>query len=297
LLNANCYLLIANCYFILSTMPPQPILTTHLFPALHERLVELLRGLQPADWQKPTVCRQWTVQDIAAHMLDTQIRILAHGRDAAPLPPPAKPITSYNTLVEFLNNLNAQWVEAARRISPQLLMEFLEVTGPQLAEYYASLDPEAPALFGVAWAGEETSPNWFDIGRSYTEYWHHQEQIRNAVAAPGLTGREWLHPVLALFMRALPHTYREFPAESGTAITITITGEAGGIWSLHRTAKGWELEEGAASAAAARITLSDDIAWRLFTKGLSPEQARVQVAIEGVEKLGEPFLKALAVMA
>jgi uncharacterized protein (TIGR03083 family) len=297
MLIAICQLLFANCYFILSIMPLQPLITTHLFPGLHDRLMELLRGLQPADWQKPTVCRQWTVQDIAAHMLDSQIRILSHGRDAAPLPPPAKPITSYGTLLEFLNNLNAQWVEAARRISPTLLMEFLALTGPQLAAYYASLDPQAPALFSVAWAGEETSANWFDIGRSYTEYWHHQEQIRNAAGAPGLTGRDWLHPVLALFLRALPHTYREVPAEAGAAIAITITGEAGGIWSLRRTDKGWELEEGAALTAAAGITLSGDTAWRLFTKGLSPEQARAQVEIKGDQKLGEPFLKTLAVMA
>ena len=275
----------------------QPVFTVHLFLPLHERLMKLLRGLQPKDWLKPTACPGWSVQDIVAHMLDTQVRILSRGRDAMSMPPPAKPITDYGDLVEFINHLNAQWVEAARRISPRLLMEFLAMVGPQLSAYIASLDPQAPAPFGVAWAGEEISANWFDIGRNYTEYWHHQEQIRNAVGAPGLIGREWLHPALALFVRALPRTYRDVHAPAGTAITVIITGEAGGTWSLIFSDKSWQLEEGTATPAAAQITVSDDTSWRLFTKGLHPEQARTLVSIQGDPALGEPFLTALAVMA
>jgi hypothetical protein len=230
-------------------------------------------------------------------MLDTQVRILSRGRDALSVSPASGPISSYGGLVEFINHLNAQWVETARRISPRLLMEFLALVGPQLAAHFASLDPQAPALFGVAWAGEEVSANWFDIGRNYTEYWHHQQQIRDAVGTPGLTGREWLHPVLALFVRALPRTYRDVTAASGTAITVEITGEAGGTWSLLRTDKGWRLEEGTVTRPATRITLPGDTAWRLFTKGLRPEQARALVSIRGDQAFGEPFLTALAVMA
>ena len=73
------------------------------------------------------------------------------------------------------------------------MIDLLAVTGPQDAAYQGSLDPHAPALFNVAWAGEQTSPNWFDIGQEYTERWHQQEQIREAVGAPGLTARRWLH--------------------------------------------------------------------------------------------------------
>ena len=40
--------------------------------------------------------------------------------------------------------------------------------------------------FGVAWAGEERSPAWFDVARELTERWHHQAHIRLATGA--LTG-------------------------------------------------------------------------------------------------------------
>lgn len=257
--------------------------------------MELLRSLRPEDWQRPTACRDWSVQDIAAHMLDTQIRLLSRGRDGAP-GSAGRAITDYSSLVGFINDLNAEWITAARRMSPRVLMDILTIIGPQLCDHLRSLDPDAPALFSVAWAGEDVSANWFDIGRSYTEYWHHQQQIRDAVGAPGLTERELMHPVLAIFMRALPHTYREVTAAEGVTVTVSITGDAGGTWSLMKNADGWRLEEGGSSGALSRVTLSDDTAWRLFTKGLSFETAGTRVAIEGDRTRGEPFLRTLAVM-
>jgi hypothetical protein len=34
----------------------------------------------------------------------------------------------------------------------------------------------------VAWAGEAESKNWFHVARDYSEKWHHQQQIREAVS-------------------------------------------------------------------------------------------------------------------
>src|SRR5207244_840000 len=112
------------------------------------------------------------------------------------------------------------------------------------------------------WAGDTVSPNWFDIGREYTEQWHHQQQIRAAVGAEPITSRELLHPVLDLFLRALPYTYRDVTAKSGTTIAVRISGEAGGVWSLQRGQQVWTLFHGAPEATDAEIYLSADVAWR-----------------------------------
>jgi hypothetical protein len=149
----------------------------------------------------------------------------------------------------------------------------------------------------VAWAGEASSPVWFDIGREYTERWLHQQQIREAVGAPGLLGREWLYPALDIFTRALPHTYRAVRAEPGQSIHFAIQGEAGGDWTLRRRAQGWSLFTGRDDHPAARVSLDQENAWRLFSKTLSPEAARRSVRIEGDPRLGEPVFGALAVMA
>jgi len=260
--------------------------------------MDLLSGLTSDDWSKPTVCIGWSVQDIAAHILDTQIRILSMGRDGYMPPPPDRAIDSYSSLVDFLNALNAGWVKAARRMSPTMLTSLLSGTGPALANYVTSLDPQAPALFPVAWAGESQSANWFDIGRNYTEYWHHQQQIRDAVGAPPLTSREWLHPVIALFLYALPRAYQGVIAND-PGVRIVVTGEAGGLWSLKQNSPGmWSLQTGSTEALDVTIELSDDTAWRFLTKGITADEARPKIRCTSANHtLLEPFLRARAVMA
>lgn len=275
----------------------EPIFVADLFGEIHEELLMLLRGLSAEDWYKPTVAGSWLVRDIAAHLLDSDIRRLSFQRDQALQVPPDTPIASYADLVGFLNQLNADWVKAAKRISPPLLIEFLSITGREVTKLFQSLDPFAPALFGVAWAGEETSANWFDIAREYTEKWHHQQQIRDAVGAPALYARKWLHPVLDTFMRALPVSYKNTLAEPETQLSFVITGEAGGGWTLVRRTDDWELFAGVADNVAARIEFDQDTAWRLMTKGLSRDAAAKRMAVTGDTSFAEPLLSTLAVMA
>jgi uncharacterized protein (TIGR03083 family) len=274
----------------------EPIFVTELFCQIHGELLSLLRNLPDDDWDKPTAARQWTVKDIAAHLLDSDVRRLSYQRDKAPMVPPEAPIENHRDLVNFLNQLNADWVRAARRISPRLLIEFLEITGTQVCELFKSLDPFAPAMFGVAWAGERESQNWFDVAREYTEKWHHQQQIRDAAGATPLTGRKWLFPVLDTFFRGLPHTYRETEADEGSTVLFMIAGEAGGAWTLKREGAAWALYAGR-DGAACEVRMDQDVAWRLLTKGLSREEAAARIEITGDGRLGEPVLGMVAVMA
>jgi uncharacterized protein (TIGR03083 family) len=276
--------------------PMPPVFLVDLFPGLHTELMTLLRSLAPSDWNRPTACALWSVKDITAHLLDSQLRRLSFGRDgltAAPDPP----IAGYRDLVAYLNRLNAEWTAAARRLSPQVLIELLDFTSGPVHAFFRSLDPHAPAVFGVAWAGEETSANWFDIGREYTERWLHQQQIRDAVGAVGLTGRRWLHPTLDIFVRALPFTYQGVDARVGQSVRITIEGEAGGVWTLVREAHGWRIFGGWEADPAASVGLDQGVAWRLFSKGIDRESARRSLRIKGEARLGEPVLGTLAVMA
>jgi uncharacterized protein (TIGR03083 family) len=275
----------------------EPIFVTELFCQIHGELLSLLRNLSGDDWSKPTAARMWTVKDVVAHLLDSDVRRLSYQRDKAPMVPPEAPIENYSDLVNFLNRLNADWVGAARRISPRLLIEFLEITGAQVCELFMSLDPFAPALFGVAWAGEQESQNWFDVAREYTEKWHHQQQIRDAVGAPALNNRKWLFPVLDTFLRGLPHTYRETQADEGSSVALIIAGEAGGAWTLKREGGAWSLYTGEGEGAACEVRMDQDAAWRLLTKGLSQEEAAARIEIIGDHRLGKPILGMLAVMA
>ena len=275
--------------------PTAPIYTVDLFPPLHGELLVLLRSLAPGDWTRPTLAGSWQVRDIVAHLLDVDLRRLSATRDAHQ-PAPSQPIGSHADLVRFLNVLNSEWVAAARRLSPRVLVELHEVTGPMVAEAVAALPPHGPATFPVSWAGESESENWFDVGRDYTERWHHQMQIRDAVGAPLLLGRRWLHPLLDLSFRALPHAYRDVPAPDGTSLTVHVAGEAGGSWSLVRLGDGWHLRLGAAPSAAVVVTLEPDGAWRMLYNALSVAQARAGASLEGDPELAEPLFAMRSVM-
>jgi uncharacterized protein (TIGR03083 family) len=274
---------------------PKPILTAQLFPVLEGKLIELLRCLQRDDWSRPTMAKQWTVKDIAAHLLDGSIKRLSMQRDgffglAAP------PRDNYASFIQFINRNNAEWVQALKRLSPQVLIDWIEITSKQVSDLFRSLDPMAPALWGVSWAGEDQSANWFDIAREYTERWHHQQQIRVAVNSPGISSRELYFPVLDTFMRGLPHAFRSVSAREGTTVEVKVIGEAGGSWFLERSAPAWKLAEHG-DRPEAKLQVDQELAWRVFTKGVSAEEAGQQVQIAGDRALALQVLSLVAVLA
>jgi uncharacterized protein (TIGR03083 family) len=270
-----------------------PLFTANLFGPLHDELVKLLRNTEPGDWDRPTVAGTWRVRDVVAHLLDIDLRKLSTSRDGH-VPKPESAAGGFEELVKFLNGLNAEWVRAARRLSPRVLIELLEVSGPAVADLVASLPPHGPSVFSVDWAGERRSENWMDIGREYTERWHHQMQIRDAVKAPGLTERRWLHPVLSLAVRSLPRAYGIVAAPDGTTVAVRIIGDARDAWTLQREGGVWSLRHGATSPSTASVRLDADAAWRLFFN--SPAAARERGVTEGDRALVEPFFTARAVM-
>ena len=273
-----------------------PIPTVHLFPKLDEKLIELLRSLSIDDWSKSTVARLWTVKDIATHLLDGNIRMLSIARDNFFGETPGK-FSSYQDLVDFLNRLNADWVKATKRMSPSVLVELLEITGKEYSGFVAQLDPFKTAMFSVAWAGEEQSLNWFHIAREYTEKWHHQQQIREAVNKQGIMSREFYYPLIDTFMQALPHTYRNVKGDSGQTIQVTVTSEAGGDWFLVHSGSGWTLQKNQPTHIDSTVEIDPDTAWKLFTKALTGSEAENKIKFKGDELLGKPILSMLSVMA
>jgi uncharacterized protein (TIGR03083 family) len=274
----------------------KPILTSHLFPKLDGMLLDLLRSLALEDWEKQTVSPKWKVKDVAAHLLDTPLRGLSIGRDGY-VPRAPNRIDSPAALAAFIDRLNEEGVKVYRQLSPAVLISLMEIATRSLAEYHASRDPYAMAPYGVSWAGEEKSANWFDTAREFTERWHHQQQIRFAANRPGIMTRELYYPVLDCFMRALPFTYRNVSASAGTAIRITVSGECGGTWNLHRGDASWALTEHEHHHPAAETTIPQEIAWRIFTKGIDRESALSQSKITGNTALGLPALAMVSIVS
>jgi len=276
--------------------PPVPDTRPHM-GELTQQLEQLLANLTESDWGQPTICPGWTVKDIAAHLLDTGLRRLSFHRDGMPMPEPESPVNSYADLVAMLNRLNADWVKAAKRLSPRVLTHWLIWTQHEVLDFVETLDMDGPAFFPVAWAGEVTSTCRFDVAREYTEWWIHQAQIREAIGARQLDSPEFYGPLLATLMQALPHHYRETEAPIHSQVQITIAGESGNDWTIQKKEDEWTFAEPMPKRIAATVTIPAEIAWKLLSKSLHGESARSHIRIEGDERLGRPVTKLVSVMA
>lgn len=271
-----------------------PIYTAELFAPLDAELIALLRRLGPDDWMRQTVAPQWRVRHVAAHLVDGAIRRLTVGRDGYQLT--TGQVNGYRDVLALIQRLNESGVEYGERLSPKLLVDLLEVTGRWLSEYFERLDPHGEATFSVDWAGESRSEHWMDVGRDYTERWHHQMQIRDAVAAVPLFERRWLFPLLDLSMRALPRAYSQTTARVGASVVIEVDGVEPMAWSLVREGVTWVLWRGSASTPDAEVRLDPDTAWKLLYNALKHAGSHAGATVSGNRSLAEPFFAARSVM-
>ncbi len=273
-----------------------PIYTAHLFPKLNTLLINLLKSLSPADWDRKTPAPKWNVKDIAAHLLDTNLRTISMLRDGYFSKPDVN-VDAYHDLVGYLNTLNAVWVDACSRLSPQVLVELLDITGKQFAEIMSGLPEGETAVFGVAWAGQEHSPNWFHMAREFSEKWHHQQQIRAAVGCEApLYERAFYYPFLQVSMYAIPYQYRHVSADEGDIIKITVSGKGGGDWYMQYTNGMWLFTGPNQKLPVCEIVMEEAWAWRILMNAAGREEALQHIRISGNENLGLPLIEVRAVM-
>jgi uncharacterized protein (TIGR03083 family) len=263
-----------------------------LYAPQHDAFTWLLSDLRDDEWVLPTVCPGWSVRDVAAHVLGDHVARLARHRDGyrAGGGPRAG-----EDLPVFLDRVNAEWVRAARRISPRLLTDLLSHVGEQVTAFWQTVDMDAMGE-PVSWAGPDPAPAWLDAARDFSEYWTHQQQICDATGRPGLAGPEFTGPVLDTFMRALPHTLRDVAAPAGTAALVVIPGPGGGEWTCTRDARRWRLDVPSAPRPATTVSLDADTAWRLCTRGISPSQAAGLARVDGDEGLAAAVLRIVSII-
>jgi hypothetical protein len=76
----------------------------------------------------------------------------------------------------------------------------------------------------VSWAAPGVpAPAWLDVAREYTEYWVHQQQVRDAVGRPGACSERLMAPVIDTFVRAVPYALRKLSPAPGTTVQIGVT--------------------------------------------------------------------------
>ncbi len=281
-----------------------PLDVRPLFARDRAELIALLRELYASDWQRPTVCPGWRVHDVVAHVVHDYIRKLSGRRDRFPAPGPV----AGETLPVFLDRVNQEFVDVAARWSPQVLIDLLGLLGPELDRLWAAVDLDE--LGAVVWwaAPDMPAPAWLDVAREYTEYWVHQQQVRDAVGKPGANDDELTFPVMDTFLRAVPHALRLVPSEPGAWVELRVTGAGAGTWTVRRRDADWAVSRGSAGQcvgqgqpgqgqpAQAQVELSSGCLWRVATRGISVDAARDHARIVGDVSLGGAVLSLVSIV-
>jgi uncharacterized protein (TIGR03083 family) len=175
--------------------------------------------LSEAEWQTPTDCPGWSVQDQVAHMLGSESRLLG-------LPAPAHTPRDVSFVKNAIGQANEVWVDWLRSWSgAQVLQRFREVTGERLGILRA-MEPE-----------EFSAPTQTPIGPGAMrdllairifDAWVHEQDMRRALQRPGhLDGPVAEHAVSRVAM-AMPYVVgRKVKPADGTTVVIAMPGAAG----------------------------------------------------------------------
>jgi hypothetical protein len=192
-----------------------------------------------------------------------------------------------NGFIAWLDELQTGWVDAARRMSPRLVIQLLEWMGPQVAAAFARADPRAVTQH-VSWASDQPVPMWLDIAREVTEYWVHRQQLLDALGRPPDLREDLLGPVLDALRWAYPYRLDGARVETGDTVAIDIDIDIDGRlqrrWLVVRQSEGWRFADDAGRRFVGKMRLTTDQAWRLLTNNL-PARDQAELDIEGGDEI------------
>lgn len=265
-----------------------------LFDLEHRRIIELLRSLTPQDWQRPTPCPGWTVHGLAAHLIGGSLSVISWLRDGFRGTSPAPGVDEAG-FIGWLDDLQMEWVEAARRISPRLTIELLDWTHTGFTEAITAQDPQALTA-DVSWAAKDPVPVWLDHARELTEKWIHRQQILEALGRPSDLRSDLADPVLDALRWAYPFRLGDVERPPGSAIEIAVVGDnRSQTWHLVTDGVAWHFDEGEEGEPLARVVLSVEQAWRLLTNNYTLA-AHGPIGVEGDQALIDVLLRTRAII-
>ena len=90
--------------------------------------------------------------------------------------------------------------------------------------------------------------------------------------------------------------FPKLEAKPGPLAQFNIAGECGGSRYLFRESKTWKLMVSPAGEKISETAIPQEIAWRIFTKGISREEARQQVSVSGDAEIGLHVLDMISIV-
>ncbi|MCW5849943.1 MAG: hypothetical protein KIT87_07650 [Anaerolineae bacterium] len=80
-------------------------------------------------------------------------------------------------------------------------------------------------------------------------------------------------------------------------MTLTVTGDAGGQWTVRHEGNGWTLYTGRPATPNAQVVLDQDTAWRLLTRGLPLNSGLDRATLHGNPALARQLFEMVSIIA
>jgi uncharacterized protein (TIGR03083 family) len=257
-----------------------------LFELERARLLELLGTVADDEWDAPTPCPEWTVLGLCCHLVGDDFAALSWHRDRY-LGTPAPDGATEAGFIAWLDDLQVEWVRAARRISPRLAVDLLAWTGPQVADAFRREDPRSRTA-QVSWASPDPVPVWLDQVREVSEHWIHRQQLLQALGRPSDLRPDVLGPVLDGLRWAYPYRLAAASApEPGDTVTIGIEGPVEATWHLVADGPTWAFRAEPGRRRVVSLSMTTDQAWRVLSNNLPAADQR------GLDVAGEEDVAAI----
>jgi uncharacterized protein (TIGR03083 family) len=196
----------------------------------YERLLTLFRELEPAEWDRPTVCDGWSVKDMVAHLLgaaEANASLVENARQV--LRGRGRVRDDGRPLVDGINDVQ---VDDRRHLSPAELVERLAAVAPRAVRGRRRTPPPLRRVPVPGPLGDPITLG-FLVDVAYTrDQWMHRVDVSRA------TDRE-LVLTGAHDGRIVADIVRDWAAAHGEAFELELTGPAGGHY--HQGTGGPEL--------------------------------------------------------
>lgn len=253
-----------------------------------EKVVHLLRTLDPDDWDRPTDLPGWDVRAVAAHLAHLESELAGIAQTEVEVPELDHVRSPMGRHTEQGRIARASW-------SPEEIVDELakaaEIRLAALREDPPTDGSAAPDVTpgGIGW-------DWETLLRNRPlDVWMHDQDIRRAVGRPGgLTDPAAAHTT-QVFTMSLPYAVgKKVAPPAGTTVVVDVRG-------VHPVHLAVEMgEDGRARPTTPdpdepTVRLELDLETFVVLAGgrRSPEQ--VEVAVSGDETLGARVLRAMAV--
>lgn len=250
--------------------------------------LEVFETLSDDEWERPSGCRGWRVQDVAAHMSSN------FKETAEPSPPPAEPLPPMpaERLMDLLVDPRRSWS------SEQVLTE-LQTYAPRLVETLNALQepPIATSPLTVADLGTYEMHLLADA-YAFDLYCH----LRVDVLAPeGPIERDVApaddartRPAVGWMLAGLPQMQGDAFSFVDQPIALRLAGAGGGEWLIRPADERRVAVEPAEHGEAAVIVTSEADAFVIW--GTKRANWRDHVELQGDQVLGARFLDTLNIV-